>query len=326
MLIRIAENLYWTGRYIKRSAYLAKYLRVQYFSTLDASMSQNLEFTLRSILNMNGIQYDSNETLDHYRVITKVSFDPDEPSSIFSTVFAARENTRSLRHLLSSEMFESVNKLYHFTKDFDQEYYRQRGLFEFTTKIEEYVKIIRSDMQTTILREDEYNFLMMGVWIENCNQILRILKSKLIDTDILSDNGENIPVMQYQWTITLKTLESFDMHNRYYQNQTTIKSVVEFLISNGKYPRSFYYNLSHLLVTISKVGIIPEGLSKLKHEVAKLESKARFFEYEGNSELHDFLDKSIQSIETIHDICTSLYFDRGSYDGESNTQTQSQTR
>ena len=50
MLARVANNLFWMGRYIERSEHLARYLNVNYFSSLDApnELSQSREFVLRS--------------------------------------------------------------------------------------------------------------------------------------------------------------------------------------------------------------------------------------------------------------------------------------
>jgi len=50
MLARVAESLYWIGRNIERCEHCARYMQVQYFSTLEAPMSHNKDFTLRSIL------------------------------------------------------------------------------------------------------------------------------------------------------------------------------------------------------------------------------------------------------------------------------------
>lgn len=310
MLVRVAENLYWTGRYIKRTMYLAKFLRVQYFSTLDASMAHNLEFTLRSILNMFGNEYEKEEVLDEKTILYEVGFNPENPSSIFSTIAAARENTRAMRHVVSTEIWESVNLLYHFAKSYNTEYYKERGLNDFTTKVEEKVKIIRSNIHSTMMRTDEYYFLMLGSWLEEATQILRILKSKLSDTEILSHNGQNIPLMQYQWSITLKALESFDLHNRYYQNSTSIKSVVEFLIPNPKFPRSLYYNFSHMIRDIKKISVKPEGFHEFIFMLEKIESETKFYKYHDNDQLHDFLDHLMVSVETIHDICNQLYFNK----------------
>ena len=308
MLVRIAESLYWTGRYFRRAMYLSKFLRVQYFSTLDASMAANLEFTLRSILNMNGVAYDPDKPLSESEVLMKVGFDLDNPASIYSTLVAVRENTRALRHVLYSEVWESTNMMYHFAKNYNQDYYKKRGLHEFTSKVEEHVKIIRSNIHGTMLRTDDYYFLMLGSWLEEITQILRILQSKMYDMEILSEDGEIIPLMQYQWTITLKSLESFDMHNKFYQNITSTQSVVEFLINNPKFPRSLYYNISHMIRDVSKISIRPEGFAKFVFDLEKLESDVKFYSFEDNAQLHDFLEDLAKRVASIHDICNELYF------------------
>ncbi|MDX1766716.1 MAG: alpha-E domain-containing protein, partial [Arenibacter troitsensis] len=52
MLARVANNLFWMGRYIERAEHVARYLNVNYFSSLDApnELSQSRQFVLRSMM------------------------------------------------------------------------------------------------------------------------------------------------------------------------------------------------------------------------------------------------------------------------------------
>ena len=306
MLTRIAESLFWTGRYIARSSHLARFLRVQYFSTLDASMMHNKEFTLRSIINMVGMEMEA--PLQEEEVLTRVGFDNDNATSILSTVTIARENAISLRHMISSELWESINRYYHFTQSYSPEMFVTSGLYDFTTKVEEHVKIVQSNVNSTLIRNNVYNFYMLGYWLENTIQIIRILRSKLIDTEILSENGSNIPVMHYQWMITLKSLESFDMHNVFYNHNMSFRSVAEFLIANDQFPRSICFNMTRILKCLVSMDIIPDGFRNLHYHVSKLESQTKFFEYEDHEQLHQILDALLRKTEVIYQLCSNLYF------------------
>ncbi|MEM9258095.1 MAG: alpha-E domain-containing protein [Bacteroidota bacterium] len=166
MLARIANSLYWTGRYVERSEHLARYLRVQYFSMQDAPMSQSREFTLHSILNMYGVEPTEGEMLDEQAILKKVGMDYDNPHSIRSTIRLARENARSLRHMISSELWESVNAFYVYSNSRNPEIFATQGLYEFTNEVDHNCAIIRSRIDDTLLQNDTWVLIKLGVHLE----------------------------------------------------------------------------------------------------------------------------------------------------------------
>ncbi|MEL6917757.1 MAG: alpha-E domain-containing protein, partial [Bacteroidota bacterium] len=80
MLARVANNLFWMGRYIERSEHIARYSRVNYFSSLDApnQLSQSRQFVLRSMLFMVGeLPLGDTKELNEAEVIYKIGLDPE---------------------------------------------------------------------------------------------------------------------------------------------------------------------------------------------------------------------------------------------------------
>ncbi len=87
MLARVANNLFWMGRYIERSEHLARYLNVNYFSSLDApdELSQSRQFVLRSILYMADNEIiESDLDLKEQVVLFDVGLNPEKPNSIIN--------------------------------------------------------------------------------------------------------------------------------------------------------------------------------------------------------------------------------------------------
>ncbi|MGB5370992.1 MAG: alpha-E domain-containing protein, partial [Flavobacteriaceae bacterium] len=102
MLARVANNLFWMGRYIERSEHTARYLNVNYFSSLDApnELSQSRQFVLKSMLFMVGDPVkDESEFLDEESVLYQIGLDTHFPFSIINNVKYARENANSARDL-----------------------------------------------------------------------------------------------------------------------------------------------------------------------------------------------------------------------------------
>lgn len=312
MLARVANSLYWTGRYIERSEHLARYLRVQYFSMLDAPMTQNKDFILRSILNMYGIEQDPHEPVEEGEVLFRVGMDTSNPLSIRATIQAARENARSLRYLLSTELWEAINQFYLFSRDFDVEYFKTRGLHDFTVKVGRHCSVIRSLLDDTLLHDEIWLFLKLGMHLERAAQVIRILDSKLHDIAVIAENGANIPLRQYQGTITLKVLEGFDMHHRRYKKLLTPRTTVEFLINNPRFPRSITYNMRCVNEILGRLKESTHTRDELLFQVGKTYNHFRYLEPdEVKDHLPDFLNESLQKIYNLHAAIEREYFAMG---------------
>ena len=131
MLARVANNLFWMGRYIERSEHIARYMNVNYFSSLDAPniKSQDRQFVLRSMLFMLGDpEKDDAKILIEEDVLFSIGLDTDNPFSIISTVKLARENANSARDLISTELYEAINKFYHFVLNYPKGVFVKNGL------------------------------------------------------------------------------------------------------------------------------------------------------------------------------------------------------
>ncbi|MDX2250134.1 MAG: alpha-E domain-containing protein [Bacteroidia bacterium] len=322
MLARVANSLFWTGRYIERSEHLARYLKVQYFSILDAPMSQNKDFILKSILTMYGITFDPAKPVEEQEILSELGMNAANPNSILATVFAARENARSVRYTISTELWEVINQYYLFVKEYPVEFYKTRGLFDFTINIAKNCAMVRSYLDHTLIHDDIWIFIKLGMHLERAIQIIRILTSKLYDIEVVTENGQNLPLQQYQWTITLKVLEAFDMHRRVNKTSHTQTSTFEFLISNPLFPRSLAYNILRINALVSRLGFAT-GNDPLVVEAGKLSAYFQnlpLSDIQGN--LRPFLYESLQKIYVLNDLIEKEYFHIGGEEVSSQTQSQ----
>ena len=314
MLARVANSLYWTGRYIERSEYLARYLNVQYFSTFDAPMSQQKEVVLRSILGVSNGESPllelPEDTLNEQDVLIEVAFNLTNNNSIFSCVNAARENARNIRYVVSTELWEAINRYYHFTKNYNIDYYKTRGLYDFTMQARQHCAIIRSYVSSTLLHDDIWAFIRLGTHIERAAQVIRILNTKLSDIDALCSDEKNAPLEVYQWIVTLKIFECFDMYKGLHRSDVRQDKVLGFLLSNTNLLRSAAYNLNALNTFLSRLSFDLSEDSVLQFQSGKLENRFRFLEYD---EIKDdpaaFLNEALEKIYALHDLIQKEYFD-----------------
>jgi uncharacterized alpha-E superfamily protein len=110
VLSRIAESLYWIGRYIERAEDTARILDVHLHRML-ADPWVDEQDACRSLLGVMGMEVVS--PVSAARVVGVLGLDEDNVSSVVGALAAARENARGARETVSSEMWETINATWH---------------------------------------------------------------------------------------------------------------------------------------------------------------------------------------------------------------------
>ncbi|HPE76332.1 MAG TPA: alpha-E domain-containing protein [Draconibacterium sp.] len=244
MLSRVANNLYWMGRNIERADHLARYSKANYFSSLDAPILKTYDrkFVLESMLYMAGI-FDM-EDINERDVLFKIGLDAQNPNSIISNVTSARENARGARNAISTDLWEAINKYYHLVINYPPEIYLTTGLFDFSQMISDQTSIVGSKIYATLLHDEEWAMILIGMYIERGLQIIRIINSKLNDIYKIEIAGNTETEMSFEWSNLLRCVESFDMNRKYYRSIPNREQVLEFLMLNAACPRSIAYALN----------------------------------------------------------------------------------
>ena len=297
MLARVANNLFWMGRYIERSEHVARYLNVNYFSSLDApnQLSQSRQFVLQSMLFMVGDpQEDRKIPLMEEDVLFKIGLDHDSKFSIINNVKFARENANSARDLISTELYEAINKFYHFVLNYDKNKFVKNGLHDFTVNVAEMTDILRGKIRGTLLHDSVYAIIMLGVKVERATQIIRIINAKYNDAlNAQGSYGDKFS-KSFEWTTLLKCVESYDMMRRFYKKTPTSITTLEFLILNPNCPRSIMNSLDEVYKYIK---ILDTSTNYNKHSTKFLVGKVRSeFEYKHIEEIEENIQLFIENI------------------------------
>ncbi|MFM8450556.1 MAG: alpha-E domain-containing protein [Haliscomenobacter sp.] len=309
MLARIANSLYWTGRYIERAEHLARYMRVQYFSTQDAPISQPRDFGLFSIANMAGLDLEEGQVPDETELLFQLALDTENPYSIFYCVHAARENARGMRNVISTELWEVINKFYHFVNDYPVAFYKTRGLFDFTVLAGQHGAIIRGYLDSTLVHNEAWALIRLGIHLERAAQIARIISCKLYDIFLLSEQGEDLPAVNYQYTVLLKVLESFDMNRQFYKAAPDRRRALEFLILNTEFPRSIAFNLRQIQYFLNKLGMKSKGPQSPGFQLGRLYARHQYLLYpEIAEDPGAFVSETLGQLYTLHESLEKEYF------------------
>jgi uncharacterized alpha-E superfamily protein len=301
------------GRYLERSEHIARYMNVNYFSSLDAptELSQSRQFVLRSMLFVaDEEELKEGKELDEKKVLFDIGLNPEKQFSILSSIGNAQQNANSARDLISSELYESINTLNRSVKNYDKDRFVKNGLFDFTTSIIANIASLRTKIRGTLLHDEVYAIIMLGIYIERANQVIRIVNSKYNDALIEKVNSGASVTGSYEWTTLLKCVQTYDMMRRYYRKIPTSNTVLDFLILNPHCPRSIMNSLNNIQYYISFLSKeeIPHknsaafliGKLKYEHQYTTIE------DVQGN--LKEFIEKLVDDLSLVGEKMNKDYF------------------
>lgn len=310
MLARVANHLYWMGRYLERTDHLARYINVQYFSSLDSPNPKLHKLALTSIIDMTGMPEQEESEIYDENVLVKAALDDENPASILSSLFAGRENARSVRETISNELWEAINSYYHYVANYPVDVYKTRGLYDFTTNAMQHYSNVRGRIMFTLLQDVGWQFIQMGLYLERSAQIVRIMISKLSDIEEIKQYKLGASMETQQWNTLLDCLEAKDMCRRHYSGGPDKQTTLDFLLFNAYFPKSVTNNLRELLKCLRKVKNHPtHDKNSITYKIGKILAPYQYTQVdEIEDNLIEYLEHLLSDIYKIHDLITEEYF------------------
>jgi len=233
VLSRIAESLYWIGRYIERAEDTARILDVHVHHFLDGPIVDEAE-VCHDLLAAMGVPIPgASDDLDAGRVTQILAFDEDNPSSIVSSLRAARANARGVSEAISSEMWEALNATYNALPG-QVGLGRSEGPYGFFRYVRERAAVIAGLTDSTMSRDDAWCFLVLGRSLERVDMIARLLGTGLASAD--ADSSD--------WVVLLRSCSAHEAFLRTYRREPDPALASEFLLLDRVFPRSIFSAVS----------------------------------------------------------------------------------
>lgn len=239
MLSRTAEAIYWMSRYIERAENVARFIEVNCHLMLDLPVAPvNQWEALIYTTGDQGLFAKHFENPTRENVIDFLVYHPENPNSILSCLIRARENARSIREIISSEMWEQLNKFYWMVQNSN----RRRALdapYDYFSEIKNASHLFTGIAHTTMAREEAWSFGYLGSLLERADKTSRILDVKyFILLPSITDVGT--PFDNIQWSALLKSTSGLEVYRKRY-GRIHPENVVAFLILDRAFPRSIHY-------------------------------------------------------------------------------------
>ena len=301
LLARYADCIFWLARYVERAENLARILDVNETFSRDSRGGQNW----RSIVQLNADQ--ERFFADHAEATTQTVLqfyvtDTRNPTSIINTIRCARENARTLRPLISTEMWVQLNVFYNRLSALTGADLAPGRLAALFGEIKEACQTHTGITDGTFFRDQGWYFYQLGRYIERADQTTRLLDIKY-HLLLPSPSDVGSPTDVSQWHALLRSAAGYHAYRRLHAASTTPARVAGFLLLNQAFPRSVHHCVREAGRLLGEV----KSRYNLRHGNAAAEELDRLRAVLGTLDistilsegLHEFLDLMQQQLIAV---------------------------
>ena len=256
MLARVAESLYWMARYLERAEDTARLINATTMMVMD--MPRGASFGWEDLLKVVGLDQPFHTLYDEASETAVMSFliqDERNPSSIFSCVRHARENTRTFREVLPRESWEWVNELYLYTSTHLGHALDRRKRYEVLNEIIRRRQSLVGLLSGTMSRDEGFHFMCLGRNLERADMTTRVIDvSSAINLPFQNNQAAlklNLPDLV--WISVLQALSAHQMYRRHVDVHARGHKALAYLMNDMKFPRSVRHCLHEIRVSLDEL-------------------------------------------------------------------------
>ena len=265
MLSRIAESLFWIGRYVERADGTSRLLDVHLQLLLEDPWVDE-DSACRSLLKVIGSNAQFDGPLDRHQLMNVLTVDRNDPSSIASALGNARENARRVREIVSTELWECLNT----TRSRMPRKVALDRSHDFFAWVRERTALAIGIVESGTSRDEAWTFFTLGRSLERIDMTARLLAT----SELTEASGPS-------WTTILRSCGAYEAYLRTYRGVPSATNAAEFLLLDRIFPRSVIFAvtraeacLNDLVPTTSRVGITDEALRILGQLRTNLEYRS----------------------------------------------------
>ena len=305
MLARVAQTLYWTARDLERAESFARLLEVSQAAALEGNASNGAGGRLvwEPLVSISGDLegfLDTHRRADERSVPWFLTFGRDNPDSIIACLNRARENARSVRDRLPSDVWEGINDAWLELADWPPERVGRDGVYPFCRAVRRSGHLILGLVEQSMRRDEGWQFMRLGRFLERAERSVRLVRARHLAsvegsvTDALDLHG---------WRALLGDASAHEAYLQVDAAALSPESISRFLMLDPRFPRSVAFCLSEVesaiedLVAVDAMAPDPAPLLLARTARDMTESAAR--RPWGGPEVGDLLDRLLARCESI---------------------------
>lgn len=306
MLSRVAERMYWFGRYLERAENTARLVNVN--ASLLLGMPKIVKHIWSSLINITGRAdefYKNHEKAEERNVTKFLLADESNPGSIICSIKMMRENVRTTREIMPSEAWEHINEFYLFAKNNVQRALSRGGRHEFLDDVTNFCHQLTGLLFGTMSHGEAYHFVRIGRNLERADMTTRIVDVGCMN---LLTRKEDIPETydNILWMNILRSLNAYQMYRQHVHDRVNGEDVVAFLMKDVEFPRAVAHCLSelnHCASGLPRNDLALRSITRVQRTIHEMDVNKLF-----ENNLHEFIDDLQVDLADIHGQVAQTWF------------------
>lgn len=312
MLSRVAERIYWLGRYMERSENTARLVNVTSHLLMD--LPKGIRLGWGHLIDISGSRsyFEKTTPQPHEKAVVHFLLaDKSNPASLINSLSYARENARITREIMPMEAWELLNDLYHYTLEQAEKVTARRDrnsiLLHTINQVQQFTGLLAGCMS----HNSGYDLIRIGRNLERADMTTRILDVGLVHLTPLS--GPNTPdtLESYDtllWMSVLRSLSAYQMYRQQVRGRVKAHAVVEFLLQNTGFPRAVGHCLAQLHHSINQLPHntqVLQVITQLQQQLNATDLKQLLLSHDG---AHAYIDQLQLAIGELHSAIAKTWF------------------
>jgi len=298
VLSRIAEALFWIGRYLERAEDTTRIVEMHLQLLMD-DPSVDEDAAALALLAVMGVPVpDSSDTTG---LLQALCYDRTSPASVAAALAGAREGARRARETVSSEMWEAINTTWNAVNAGRLQRMRPASAFRL---VRERCAVISGTADQTMSHDEGWLFLVLGRSIERVDMTARLVAAAQVTSGSRS-----------AWADVLRGCGAHHAFIRSYGGVTTDADAARFVLLDRLFPRSVVHNLRAAEDALAQLNSMSGARGGDEDEATRLLGTARAaLEYRDPKRIIEDLPQRMAQLQaTCNQVCaavTARYFSR----------------
>ena len=291
MLSRIAESLFWIGRYLERADGTARLLDVHLQLLLEDPWVEE-DIACRALLGVMGSPGPDNREMTRAGLLDTLGVDRHNPASIAFSINQARENARRAREAISSEMWEVLNT----NRARMPRKVSAEKVHDFFGWVRDRSALAVGTMESSTIRDETWSFFTLGRSLERADMTARLLSTRAF-----------MDVGGPSWTTILRSCGAYEAYLRRYRGMPSAENAAEFLVLDRLFPRSILFQILRAEDSVREIEprVERRGVSnEVVRQLGQVRSDIEFQPIE--SMLHDLPSHMDRIQERMSDVSETL--------------------
>jgi uncharacterized alpha-E superfamily protein len=249
LLSRVADALYWIGRYLERAEHAVRLIDVR----LDLGLDRRPDgWEFGGLYVSLGLLPKDHRVRQPSDLIDAVVFDVANRGAVVGCVTAARENAQQVREEISSEMWQQINELFLRLKQAPTGAWSARPHYLARLVIDG-IHLFQGVTDATMAHGEGWRYLEVGRFMERASATAALLDLHFHSGPVLAAEALGDRV---EWVALLRCCSALEAYCRCYTADVQPGRIAEFLLLNAEFPRSVRFAAARIESDLRALALI----------------------------------------------------------------------